>query len=94
MYPQADVLDKPIKERRRSQWCDSLTAFNYELVVPQYRLQHVSNFSIFAVRGCFVSLPRSWSFFEKEVVIPEDMRKKLKTGQEVELTLTSKVSVN
>lgn len=51
-FTRANVLDKPIKERRKSQW--------------------------------------SWSFFEKEVPIPDDMRKKLKSGEEVELTLTSK----
>jgi hypothetical protein len=31
-----------------------------------------------------------WRFFEKELTIPEDLRNKLKEGQRVDLTLTSK----
>ena len=51
-FTKADVLDKPIKERRRAEW--------------------------------------SWSFFEREIPIPEEMRRKLKAGEPQELMLTSK----
>ena len=32
----------------------------------------------------------SWTFFEKTIPLPDDLRKKLQAGEKVELTLTSK----
>jgi sulfite oxidase len=51
-WVKADVLDKPITQRRKSQW--------------------------------------SWSFFEQEIPIPQEMRAKLEKGEAVDLVLTSK----
>jgi len=51
-FTKADVLDRPIVQKRRSQW--------------------------------------SWVFFEKQIPIPEDMRRKLLAGEKVETVLTSK----
>ena len=51
-FTKADLLEKPIEQKRRSQW--------------------------------------SWVFFEKEIPIPEDLRKKLKAGERVDVMLTSK----
>jgi sulfite oxidase len=51
-FLKADVLDRPIKQKRKSQW--------------------------------------AWVFFEKEIPIPDDMRKKLENGDRVDMVLTSK----
>jgi len=51
-FTKADVLERPITQKRRSQW--------------------------------------AWVFFEKEIPIPEDMRRKLLAGEKVETVLTSK----
>lgn len=51
-FTRAEMLEKPIKQRRRSEW--------------------------------------SWVFFEKRIPIPENMREKLRKGEKLELTLTSK----
>ena len=53
---RAEMLTKPIKERRNSEW--------------------------------------SWVFFEKEIVIPEQIRTKLKRNESVDLVLTSKALNN
>lgn len=51
-FTRASMLEKPIKQRRRSEW--------------------------------------SWVFFEKEIPIPDDVKAKIKKGEAVDLTLTSK----
>jgi DMSO/TMAO reductase YedYZ molybdopterin-dependent catalytic subunit len=51
-FTKAQVLEKPITERRRAEW--------------------------------------SWSFFERDIPIPDEMRAKLKAGEPQELILTSK----
>jgi len=51
-FTRADLIDKPIQQRRRAEW--------------------------------------SWIFFEKTLPIPADAQEKLKRGERVELTLTSK----
>lgn len=35
----------------------------------------------------------SWQFFEKEIPIPEELREKLEKGEQVDLTLSSKLSL-
>ena len=51
-FTRAELIEKPIKEHRQSQW--------------------------------------SWQFFEKEITIPEELRKKLENGERVDLVLSSK----
>jgi len=51
-FTRAEMLEKPIKQRRLSEW--------------------------------------SWIFFEKTIPIPEHIQTKLKAGEQVDLTLTSK----
>jgi len=51
-FTRAEMLEKPIKQRRLSEW--------------------------------------SWIFFEKTIPIPENIKNKLKAGEQVDLTLTSK----
>ena len=51
-FTRADVLDKPIKQRRKSEW--------------------------------------AWVFFEKDIPIPDEMRKELISGKGKEIILTSK----
>ena len=52
MVLRADLMEKPIQQRRRSEW--------------------------------------SWTFFEKQIPIPDDLRARLSRGERVELVLTSK----
>ena len=51
-FTRADLLEKPIQQRRRSEW--------------------------------------SWSFFEKTIPIPDQLRQQLEAGEKVDLVLTSK----
>jgi len=51
-FTKADVLQKPIKERRRSEW--------------------------------------SWVFFEKYIPVPKELQDKLRSGEQVDIVLTSK----
>ena len=51
-FTRADLLEKPLEHRRRSDW--------------------------------------SWTFFEKTIQIPDDLKEKLESGKKIDLVLTSK----